>query len=701
MATPLVTPIEDVVGTELEDDNGLRLPASSIGLRSNAFLALTESAIDGRATDHEVSHNSTTLPEAGTSPGYERGELWRPSGHMPFSLDGDNLNKDDPQRRNSAESFEMFSSSTDSQSRLSKSTSIASRLSKGEHKQEEEHIPISTTKRDDIRRELVQPGSPSVYTRLSLHGRLPEHGEPELHTHEDSRVRSSGGLARVHPPASVEGLSARGVNDDRGMARSFSDSYTTKIKTSEAHLERDLQEEETLVRVVVPSSRPYSISIFGEETAQEETTKINASSDDDFIASDFLEMPEHEQERQSGLVNASEMLHRLLVWYADRGDSQMAATLLLLAIPLLAPPGTLPTTSPTLEDEIVDAAYLELFNSQFLAFASDDANDIISNYHRPLELLNISPLCAESILSTYHEQLLALSLLNPATYLRRLAYPAFPSIYEQGLKDVEIGLLCKACKSPIFNHLDKLCCETCNTYQAACAVCWSRESPFELSVAKKKQKDKKHDMGTPVPNQALHTGDQDAALPNMSGQTSGDASTLLMSQVLDDGHDGTRADFSTGFTSIPHSRRTLYSTCSLCNHSIHAACSTQWYLDPSSGGACPEPGCLCACVRGRYREERVEAMEREERRLLAERAEKEELRKESMNAARGAAELGRVRSRIAPTLGTTGEITRLRGALKTSTSTSGQEVGSVEGEGRTSFEAKRVRVLEPRISSEV
>jgi len=88
-------------------------------------------------------------------------------------------------------------------------------------------------------------------------------------------------------------------------------------------------------------------------------------------------------------------------------------------------------------------------------------------------------------------------------------------------------------------------------------------------------------------------------------------------------------------------------------------------------------------------------MEREERRLLAERAEKEELRKESMNAAREAAGLERVKSRIAPTLGTTGEITRLRGALKTSTSASGQEVGSVEGEGRTSFEAKRVRVLEP------
>jgi len=87
-------------------------------------------------------------------------------------------------------------------------------------------------------------------------------------------------------------------------------------------------------------------------------------------------------------------------------------------------------------------------------------------------------------------------------------------------------------------------------------------------------------------------------------------------------------------------------------------------------------------------------MEIEERRKLAERVEKEESRKQSMIAAKEAAELERSKFRVTATQGTTGEITRLRGAMKTSPSVEGT---SVDGEARTSFEAKRVRVLEPKI----
>jgi len=700
IATPLVSPIKDVAETDDDYDSGRHLPASSKGRGSNAFLALTESAVEDRAPDDGAKYNENALAESGTSPDYERGRLWRPSGNMPFSLNDNHADKDVLQRRNSAESFEMFSSSTDSQPKFSKSASFASRLSKGEDDQDA-NIRIARNTSRDIRDDLVQADSPFEYARHRNHSRLPDNGESGFQVSGDSRVRSSGEIYKRRPPASAGGLNVRHTQDGQGIARSFSDSYTARTKTADVHLGKGLREEQPLiVRVTVPSAAPYNTLFVDERIAHEEASKIDASREDNFIVSDFLEMPERERRAGNELANASEMLHRLLVWYVDRGDAQMAATLLSLAIPLLAPPGTLPTMSPTREDEIVDAAYLELFNSQFLAFAPDDANDIIRDHHRPLGLLNISPVCAESILSAYHEQLLTLDLLTPATYLRKLAYPAFPSVYEQGLKDVEIGLLCKACKSPIFNHVDKLCCETCNTYQATCSVCWSRESPFELSVAKRKKKDKEHDLVTPniTPYQLPTTGNQDVALPTMSGYTSGDASTLLMSQELEGVYDESRAKFSTGFTFIPHSRRTLYSTCSLCNHSLHAACSTQWYLDPSSGGACPEPGCNCACVRGRYREERVEAMEIEERRKLAERVEKEESRKQSMVAAREAAELERIKSRTTATQGTASEITRLRGAMKTSPSVEG---ASVDGEARTSFEAKRVRVLEPSIGPKI
>lgn len=452
--------------------------------------------------------------------------------------------------------------------------------------------------------------------------------------------------------------------------------------------------------VPVPSPAPR-ITHLNEEAARGNDTKSSTLRNDDFTTSDFVEISDQEHATKNAIANASEMLHRLVNWYIDRGDAQMAASLLLIAAPLLAPHGMPSMARHCREDEAVDAAYLEVFNSEFLAFAPDDASDILRDHHQPFDLLNISPICAESILSSYHEQLLALNLLNPATYLRRLAYPAFPSVYEQGLKDVEIGLLCKACKSPIFNRVDKLCCETCDTYQASCSICWSRISPYELSVAKKKKKDQTIGS-TPsdhTPDQIPSTSIYDDATNNASGRTSGDVSTFLsMTQDLDGDEDTQQGGFSQGLTSSPHSRRTLYSTCSLCNHSVHAACSTHWYLDPSSGGACPQPGCLCACVRGKYREEKLEEMQREERRVLAERAEKEEQRKENMLATREAAE----RTKAAKTYHSPGasEITRLRGALKTSTSATGQD-SSVEGDGRTTFEAKRVRVMEPSGSAEL
>jgi WD repeat-containing protein 24 len=55
----------------------------------------------------------------------------------------------------------------------------------------------------------------------------------------------------------------------------------------------------------------------------------------------------------------------------------------------------------------------------------------------------------------------------------------------------------------------------------------------------------------------------------------------------------------------------LLTTCLLCNHSNHSFCLRVWFCDSGENdGGCPMPGCLCDCVAGSWRNEKVAISEK-------------------------------------------------------------------------------------------
>jgi hypothetical protein len=220
---------------------------------------------------------------------------------------------------------------------------------------------------------------------------------------------------------------------------------------------------------------------------------------------------------------------------------------------------------------------LTAFSDTFisLGLTPTQAKAVLSTQLSQLIATGINPYQAESILHTYHAQLHSLSLFNSAASIRRLAYPAYPAVYEQALKDTQLGLLCLSCKSPINNPKDKMRCESCKRAQAPCPICWSKYPAFEALTAKKKKtrssslKDKAK-RSSVMSNQAL-----DAAAPSEPQKWS------------------------------PHPA-TLWSWCALCGHGGHTNCLSTWFADPAlSDGACATEGCLCDCVRGKRRDDKM------------------------------------------------------------------------------------------------
>ncbi|KAI9821043.1 MAG: SEA (Seh1-associated) complex subunit [Pycnora praestabilis] len=87
---------------------------------------------------------------------------------------------------------------------------------------------------------------------------------------------------------------------------------------------------------------------------------------------------------------------------------------------------------------------------------------------------SISYHLAEGILSTYHTQLANLSLHIFAASLRLRCTPTYPAIFDIGLEDIYLSLLCKKCRKPIENIKSKSSawiCERCLSTQAPCSVC--------------------------------------------------------------------------------------------------------------------------------------------------------------------------------------------------------------------------------------
>lgn len=236
-------------------------------------------------------------------------------------------------------------------------------------------------------------------------------------------------------------------------------------------------------------------------------------------------------------------------------DAQAATYFFLLISPLLSEDNSL--SQGELDATITH--YSEHFSS--LGYSNDEIYAILQSPFDHLTKAGIQPLQIESILSAYHEQLLSLKLFNNAAHLRRIAYPTFPAVYEQALKDNQVSLMCGGCRKAINNPHNKLRCETCGTRQASCPICWCDESPFEAAPKKKK----------PV----THRTSQEIIGFGMNA-----------SVVSED----------------KERKPSLYSACMLCNHTAHAACLRTWHgTEPSlsqPGGPCPSEGCLCNCISG-------------------------------------------------------------------------------------------------------
>jgi hypothetical protein len=280
------------------------------------------------------------------------------------------------------------------------------------------------------------------------------------------------------------------------------------------------------------------------------------------------------------------LLNHLLDYHTEASDAQFCSILLLLLSPLL-PQTHGPAGTPGVDVGDVLNVFSDTFVS--LGLTQAQAKAILSTQLSQLIATGINPYQAESILSTYHAQLHSLSLFNSAASLRRLAYPTYPAVYEQALKETQVGLLCLSCKSPINNPRDKMRCESCKRTQAPCPICWAKYPAFESNTGKKKAKAKSRpaikDKGHRRQRSSLtsnpdHIGDQvaDGPSPTIPAKWSSPAATL-------------------------------WTWCPLCGHGGHANCLSTWFADPVlSDGACPTEGCLCDCIQGKRRDAKIEEM---------------------------------------------------------------------------------------------
>lgn len=130
-------------------------------------------------------------------------------------------------------------------------------------------------------------------------------------------------------------------------------------------------------------------------------------------------------------------------------------------------------------------------------------------------------------------------------------------------------------------------CESCKRAQAPCPICWGKYPAFEPITAQKKGKHKVRS----------NFKDRDHRRKR-SSLTSNQAHNF---KARDDGPSPSEPE---GWT--PH-KATLWTWCSLCGHGGHTNCLSTWFAGPDlSDGQCATEGCLCDCVRGKRRDEKLQ-----------------------------------------------------------------------------------------------
>ena len=181
---------------------------------------------------------------------------------------------------------------------------------------------------------------------------------------------------------------------------------------------------------------------------------------------------------EGAVFEVAEMLRRLVNYHigadgSGKGNAQVSCAMLLLLHPVLHQTHPLP---PAEADPAVDyflSAYADA------GFAPKMIENIIDNHIQPLLRASLQPMQVESLLSRYHDQLIAHQLFGEAAELRRIAYPAFPAVYEDWVGDnSSVRLGCGSCGAEMLQGREKRRCQDCSAKGAGCPVCWLEKSPF-------------------------------------------------------------------------------------------------------------------------------------------------------------------------------------------------------------------------------
>ena len=160
-----------------------------------------------------------------------------------------------------------------------------------------------------------------------------------------------------------------------------------------------------------------------------------------------------------------------------------------------------------------------------------------------------------NILNSYHTQLLSVSLFNEAASLRKACFPSYPEVYELGTLETQAGgWFCVTCRKPSKGSQHGFCTR-CKKRWGLCPICDTVNDPIKAV------------SGVPNKSQSYSTRDM--------------------------------------------SSERLWAWCQMCGHGGHVGCLSVWWADAeASEGGCASGACLCDCVDGIRRGERIEEMER-------------------------------------------------------------------------------------------
>ncbi|KAG9768196.1 hypothetical protein KCU95_g17117, partial [Aureobasidium melanogenum] len=608
--TPVARPVKDrpelerAPLREIDTDESLTLPPSlltpseikqNIEEQSRATLQ----AVDHRGIEHRNSWYGSVQNYQDKR---ESISNWRQPLKEPLNLEEESSERPKPTRYNSDESFGMFPSLS-SRDASGPASSVASRSDLMEAVQE--------NLRSEGSYGSMNLGSSSSSEPIIGRSYQARQGILEDQSQGSVAVSSSEsdheGAIVVPAPKENKDAPARDIpRDMQTLALNNQQSFTSEIDAfpSQRKLSEDVDNMEASGTIIphrhsrqLGRSREGSVTkptalTHGSGSAPAVMPSKNASVDSTktpFITADFLASDYNIDAEKNKPFRVIGMLNHLLDYHTMKvPDAQAATNFIFMLTPLLPETHALPQANI----DATIAVYSEYFTA--MGYSDMEIYSLFSTSFEHLIKAGLQPLQAESIISTYHSQLQHLGLFSNAAYLRRVSYPMYPSVYEGGLKDTQVSFMCGTCRKPI-NTPNKMRCENCTQRQDPCPICWCDTSPFEA----------------PAKIKTRAGGNRTSAVEPF----------IRPASARDD--DGENQQHDTEAAQVQ--KNALYSTCLLCNHSAHAACLRTWHSQPpahvdvsptsvsTSEGACPTPGCFCACTPGPRRNELLDTAERRER----------------------------------------------------------------------------------------